>query len=154
MKAGLSGGGGEGKVQLRGAAAEEGGGFEVEAGVLAGLGGDVVGAGFVEEGRWGAGVCGRWDGGDGFVVAGELVEGVLPAVALVFDEALEHGEGGLVGGRRVGSRLPRAGPRISPRKGAMRGKWATSVRKRPISVSGFSPGWRRRKSFRMSFWLP
>ena len=30
---------------------------------------------------------------------------------------------------------------IWPRKGAMRGKWATSVRKRPISTSGFSPGW-------------
>src|SRR5260370_40449679 len=38
---------------------------------------------------------------------------------------------------------------MSPRKGAMRGKWAVSVRKRPISVSGFSPVWRRRKSFMM-----
>ena len=45
-----------------------------------------------------AGVRGQWGGGDGLVVAGEFVEGELPAVALVFDEALEHGEGGLFGG--------------------------------------------------------
>ena len=83
-------------------------------------------------------------GGDALVVAGEFVQGQLPAITFVFDQALEHGEGGGLAVCAVLSVM-------SPRKGAMRGKWATSVRKRPISVSGFSPGWRRRKSLRMSF---
>ena len=78
------------------------------------------------------------------VVEGEFVERPLPAVAVVFDKALEHGDGG--GGHRHLSIVER----MSPRNGAMRGKCAVSVRKRPISVSGFSPGWRRRKSLRMS----
>ncbi len=52
--------------------------------------------------------------------------------------------------RRLSVRHPRGLSEMSPRNGAIRVKWAVSVRKRPISVSGFSPGWRRRKSFRMN----
>ena len=101
---GVVGRSGEGEMHLGGAAAEEGGGVEVEAGVFAGEGGNFCGAGvggeFVEEGGQGADVFRGGAGDAGFVEAGELVEGEGPAVAFVFDEALEHGEGGLfvVGG--------------------------------------------------------
>ena len=47
----------------------------------------------IEEGGRLAGVVRRGTGGGAFVVAGEFVEGPLPAVAFVFDEALEHGDG-------------------------------------------------------------
>ena len=140
---------GEGEVHLRGAAAEQGGGVKGKARVLAGFAGMDAWPGSSRKLGGDPVSMGSGAGDDVFVVAGKFVEGELPAVALVFDEALEHGEGGLFGG---GVRSPSRLPRISPRNGAMRGKWATSVRKRPISVSGFSPGWRRRKSLRMSFW--
>ena len=85
---------GEGEVHLGGAAAEQGCGVEVKAGVLAGFGGDLCSRGLVEETGCGADVVGRWEGGDGLVVLREFVQSELPAVALVFDEALEHGERG------------------------------------------------------------
>ena len=44
--------------------------------------------------RGGAEVLRRGESGDGVVVARELVEGPLPAVAFVFDETLQHGDGG------------------------------------------------------------
>ena len=78
-------------------------------------------------------------GRHGFVEAGEFVEGPLPAVAFVFDEALQHGE-------RRSCLLPTD---IAEERSDA-GEVGVSVRKRPISVSGFSPGWMRRKSFRMS----
>src|ERR1035438_6222673 len=73
---------GESEVQFGGAAAQQGGGFEVEAGVLAGGGGDGRGSGFGGEFGGRAEVLGRRRGDDALVVAGEFVEGVLPAVAL------------------------------------------------------------------------
>ena len=42
-----------------------------------------------------------WGGRGALVVAGEFVEGELPAVAFIFDEALKHGEGGGFGAGRT-----------------------------------------------------
>src|ERR1039458_9078211 len=96
-KGGVTTGGGEGEVELSGAAAEQGGGVEGKAGVLASVGGDGFGAGLVEEGWRVSGVHRHRGGDDVLVVAGEFVEGELPAIALVFNEALKHGEGGPLG---------------------------------------------------------
>jgi hypothetical protein len=89
-------------VHLGGAAAEQGGSVEGEAGVLAGVGwdlpGSVFGRQFVQEAWRGSDFFGRWTTEAVLIVAGELVEGDQPAVAFVFDEALEHGEGGGFGG--------------------------------------------------------
>src|SRR5258708_4866235 len=88
---GRAGSGGGGRAVWEGAAAEKSGGVEIEAGVLSGEFGGLAcgeeGGGSSEVLRWGK-------GGDGVVVMRELVEGPLPAVAFVLDQALQHGEGG------------------------------------------------------------
>lgn len=87
---------GESEVHLGGAATEKGGCVEIESGVFVS---DLVGFGlsfFIEwiEKRWLlAGIVWRMVRGGALVVAGELVEGPLPAVALVFDKTLQHGDG-------------------------------------------------------------
>ena len=75
--------------------------------------------------------------------ARQLIQEPLPSVTLVCHQALQHADRGPLPARR-------AVIEISPRNGGIRGNRATSVRNRPISTSGFSPGCSRRNNFRMS----
>ena len=81
-------------MHLGGAAAEESGGVEVERRRARGPAGMWRSSWLGEEDGTGPRSWAGAGGGDAVVVAGEFVEGPLPAVAFVFDEALQHGEGG------------------------------------------------------------